>query len=207
MLVFGSRGYRFKRGAGTFRCPHCGGDRAYTRRELKRMGHVFWIPVLPLGSAGEYIQCNSCGGEFDMAVLSLPTSQQVEQRLDVALRSAIAAMIRSDSNATAEELRMGATIAARHLQGDYTEADMRRDLAEMHDDRLESHLSKAAQYLTEDGRVSFVQACLVLAVADGELNDDELATLVRVAAGLGIPDAYVPGIVEQAFRAWQSRNA
>ena len=69
MVLFGTKGGEKKRGRGIFYCPRCGPDRPYVHKELVRQGHIYFIPLVELGSAGEFIECRRCGGRFKMNVL------------------------------------------------------------------------------------------------------------------------------------------
>ena len=57
LIIFGLRVYFRTVGQGTFHCQRCGGDRPYRLRSGRRWIHLFFIPLIPLGKAGEYVQC------------------------------------------------------------------------------------------------------------------------------------------------------
>ena len=196
MIIFGSKGKSINRGTGVFHCPHCRADRRYTKKEMKRMGHLYFVPLVPLGSLGEFIECNTCGGQFDPGVLSLPTRAELEQRIDIGVRSAVAAMIRADASVSDSEREAGTDVVSSFISGPYNPADLERDLAELDPTHLENRLSEIAAMLTESGKVQIVQACVFMAVSDRELHENELDLINRVAAALGIPPQYVPGIVQ-----------
>lgn len=67
ILFFGTRLRRRFVGAGTFGCPYCGTERQYERVRSRTWAHVFWIPLFPLGSEHEALQCTVCHGEWTAA--------------------------------------------------------------------------------------------------------------------------------------------
>ena len=69
ILFLGTRRRTRQLGSGTFHCPFCFESRTYTRLETRTWVHLFWVPVLPLGSAQEEVQCSVCGGLWAPAVL------------------------------------------------------------------------------------------------------------------------------------------
>ncbi len=69
ILFFGTRRRRRVLDSGTFHCPYCFQPRTYERAETRTWIHVFWIPLVPLGSAQDEVQCTVCGGRWAPAVL------------------------------------------------------------------------------------------------------------------------------------------
>ena len=48
-LIFGTRASKRTVGSGMFFCPNEQSDQSYRQVAVKRMGHLFFIPLLPLG--------------------------------------------------------------------------------------------------------------------------------------------------------------
>ena len=56
-VVFGARGRTSTVERGSFFCPSCGSEEEFHRKRVKRYGTLFFIPTIPLGDIGEYIEC------------------------------------------------------------------------------------------------------------------------------------------------------
>ena len=69
ILFLGTRRRRRVVGTGTFHCPYCFQPRTYERAETRTWVHVFWVPLVPLGSPQDEVQCTVCGGQWAPAVL------------------------------------------------------------------------------------------------------------------------------------------
>ena len=69
ILFFGTRLRSRLLGSGTFHCPYCFQPRTYELRESRSWIHVFWIPLVPLGTAQQDVLCTVCGGAWAPAVL------------------------------------------------------------------------------------------------------------------------------------------
>src|SRR6056300_945752 len=110
MIIFGSRGLDLKRGEGTFFCPNCQTDRVYNLKERKRMGHLYWIPPLPLGSLGKFVECKACSGTFHEDAQYMETNASLENKLNIAIKTALSAVILSDDVTDKNELEMGANM-------------------------------------------------------------------------------------------------
>src|SRR5205085_10628167 len=59
---------------GEFHCPACSSTCGYRHRRVRRFFHVFWIPLIPLTVAGEYVECAQCKGTYKLEVLEAATA-------------------------------------------------------------------------------------------------------------------------------------
>lgn len=76
LIIFGRRTMNHVAGHGNFDCPRCGAGRQYTHKKVKRWFTLYFIPIIPLGTAGEYVECQSCAGTFGPELLHhLPTAR------------------------------------------------------------------------------------------------------------------------------------
>src|SRR5579859_6899483 len=116
LLIFGFRVFYRTVGEGTFHCQQCGGDRPYRHRVGRRWFHLFFIPVIPLGPAGEYVQCGQCGTKYVTGVLALPTTAQMQQALPAGIRAATAVMLQAgDPRSVAARRRVIDVVKVRGL--------------------------------------------------------------------------------------------
>jgi hypothetical protein len=69
ILFLGTRLRRTVLGTGSFRCPFCLEPRGYEHVETRTWVHLFWVPVVPLGSPRESVRCTSCRNEWAPLVL------------------------------------------------------------------------------------------------------------------------------------------
>ena len=58
---------------GSFDCPKCHQQRSYQRKLIKNWISIYFIPIIPIGSSGEVLQCTKCKIEFPAK--SAPRSQ------------------------------------------------------------------------------------------------------------------------------------
>ena len=77
IIVFGTKGREKAVETGAFTCPSCRSQQRYERRQAKRWFTLYFLPVIPLDSMGEWIHCSGCGGDFETGVLSV-TPEQVQ---------------------------------------------------------------------------------------------------------------------------------
>jgi hypothetical protein len=80
MIIFGTRN-RFKTiKTGQFYCPHCRATRNYELKQAKRYFALYFVPLIPMGDLGEFVECQTCKQMFKPDVLNV---QQPKPKLDV----------------------------------------------------------------------------------------------------------------------------
>lgn len=70
LIIFGTKGVTSTVGSGPFWCPSCNMQQYYQHKKVRRYFTLYWIPLIPLDTLGEYIECGTCGGTFQQQVLS-----------------------------------------------------------------------------------------------------------------------------------------
>lgn len=80
-IVFGTKGQSRVKAEGSFYCPRCNGQRKYKHFIAKRYFTLFFIPVFPIGTLGEYVQCQQCQGEFRVEVLDETAERVLLRRI------------------------------------------------------------------------------------------------------------------------------
>ena len=199
MIIFGSRGLDLKRGQGNFYCPNCQADRLYTLKERKRMGHIYWIPLIPLGSVGKFVECNVCKDSFHEDAQYMETNANIENKLSMAIKSALSAVILADKVTDKSELSMGSAMITEFTNENISVEELEEDLNNVDINDLSQTLAEISPHLSEQGKVGIIQKCVLMSIADGELDDSELETIKNIAIGLEIPPQYVQGIIQDTF--------
>ena len=69
MIIYGSRNREKELGTGHFHCPKCDDERDYVHKRVARYFTLFFIPLFPIKTVGEYGECQGCGRAFKPLVL------------------------------------------------------------------------------------------------------------------------------------------
>ena len=77
MIIYGYRNRVIEQGTGNFYCPNCQAQRQYKRKKIVRYFTLFFIPIFPLGTLSEYIECGVCGRTYKPEILSVPAPTAV----------------------------------------------------------------------------------------------------------------------------------
>lgn len=81
MIIFGASARTKTIGEGQFYCPNCQEMRRYELKQARQYFSLYFIPLIPLGETGRFVQCQTCGMAFKPDVLEMKPK---EKPLDLA---------------------------------------------------------------------------------------------------------------------------
>ncbi len=199
LLIFGLRAYFRTIGQGTFHCQRCGGDRPYRHKSGRRCIHVFFIPVIPLDRAGEYVQCCQCGTRYQADILALPTMAEMQVALPAGMRAAAITMLRAgDASSVAARRRAMDAVRGAGI-ADYDEAAIEADVASQPgsdaDVTAPERLTALAAQLAVPAREWFLAEIIRIGLADGALREAERQAARDIATYLGMTPAQAVGVI------------
>ena len=191
-IIFGMRSISTTTSSGEFRCPGCKQDRPYEAKSYRRWFTLFFIPVIPLDSLGEAIECQVCRSSYSVEVLAIPTTVQVTQAYFAAIRCLVAGMGRINES---RNLFPAAQQIANGLKG-YDIKAIEADVQALGDPEvIKMALSNFAAMTDENGRSRIVECAIFLAAQDGVITNAELGFIHEAASAMGIPQPYVHGMI------------
>ncbi|MBV1859867.1 MAG: zinc ribbon domain-containing protein [Nannocystaceae bacterium] len=198
MIIFGTRTTNPTAGQGLFNCPRCGPQKPYTHKKQKRWFTLYFIPVIPLGTAGEYLECNACAGTFDMDALHHDPAAERAEMFDRLRRLSVLAMLFANryqpDNVTA--LRT----ALQEITQDFiAEEVIHQDVqfAQQAQAQLEPTFQSQTQDFSADGKSLLIRLILSTLAPTRHIETQDHQTLHRVGAAMAVP----PDVIEQAIAA------
>lgn len=78
MIIWGSKAKESQVATGTFFCPQCMADSYYSHMRVSRYFTLYFIPLFPTSTLGEYVRCHGCQGEMSHSVIQF-TREQIMQ--------------------------------------------------------------------------------------------------------------------------------
>jgi hypothetical protein len=194
LIIFGLRVFYRTIAQGTFHCRRCGGDRQYRHRAGRRWFTLFFLPVIPLNTVGEHVQCATCRTRYVTDVLSLPTTAQMQAALPAGMRAAVSAMLRSgDPSSPVSRQRAIEAVIASGVPA-YDDAALSADLMQSFD-AIRPALNQVGAQLTIQAREWYLAEVIRIAMADGALTETERQAALAIGADLGMTQAQVVGVV------------
>lgn len=77
MIIYGTKPKSTRIDEGTFFCPQCQTEQTYELFKVKTYFTLYFIPLFPVGSGDEHIQCENCSGTFAPEVIDYdPEAEQ-----------------------------------------------------------------------------------------------------------------------------------
>lgn len=84
MIIWGSKGCEKILDQGNFHCPNCDGQRNYAHKRVSRYFTLYFIPLFPTSTLGEYVECFGCGETYTPEVLSYRPPSAAERLVHTA---------------------------------------------------------------------------------------------------------------------------
>lgn len=222
MIIFGWKSLARIVSSGSFVCPRCGGKRWYSVVSVRRWFTLFFVPLIPLGKLGSYVECRSCGSTYNQGVLRPPRSasatsaeaavrprhgvQQSTQAssystTDEAVRRLLVSVSLADGEVTADEAALLIAIAQDYLPYTYRFEDLLDDIAAFADDDVLATTRSMRQLsgtLSKEGRELLLHAAAFLSACDGEIHRAEIKMLNDMAGAFGLSRHQVGRALELA---------
>ena len=194
LIIFGLRVFYRTIAQGTFYCRRCGGDRQYRKRSGRRWFTLFFLPVIPLNSVGEHVQCTTCRTRYVTDVLNQPTTAQMQAALPAGMRAAVSAMLRSGDPASPVSRQRAIEAVVGAGTPGYNEAMLSADLTQPFES-IRPALNQVGGQLTIQAREWYLAEVIRIAMADGPLTETERHAALAIGVDLGMTQAQVIGVV------------
>lgn len=200
MIIFGTRGITTTPERGTFNCPQCASPQPYNFKRVRRFFTLYFIPVIPLDRLGEYIECPSCQGTYDVEILNYDPSQeglQVEAFFFIAVKQVMIAMLLADGIIDDSEVKMLQSVYLDLTGTEIPEEELREEIAVIQASGSSALqlIQELAPTLNDPGKETVMRAAYAIANADGRIDDTESTLLAEIGDGLGFTTAHMQGLL------------
>jgi len=197
VIIWGSRAVTSTLTEGTFFCPHCRSQQTYRKQRVRRFFTLYFIPLFPMATLGEYVECGVCKNTYKDAVLDYDPEaerRRFQQRYAAMVRSLVAGMAARAGNTSPDGQALVRTLYKELVHADLVEP--MTDTVPL--DRLISdELPALAGVLSDQGKESLVKAAHRAALLNGAMSAETSAAMAGVARALGITDAHLRGIMAE----------
>lgn len=199
-IIFGTRGVTMSGERGDFHCPQCGANSGYTMKKVRRFFTLYFIPLIPLDLLGEYLECNTCQGNFKPEVRDYDPAQHEQQMQAVymvAMKQAMICTLLADGvidNAQVKAVQETfEEVSGVHV----SEEDLREEIMGIQrqgEDALEL-VSSIGPELNDSGKEQVLICAHRVATANGNAADAELEYIYRLGKTMGMSQAHIQGAI------------
>lgn len=201
-VIYGTKPIRSKLSQGNFHCPECNSDTQYTHRKAKKFFHLYWIPIIPLGTLGEYVECGRCDATFDPRILQHDPNESddlVVAEFYNAVKMSMVLMMLADGVIDENE-KKGIQIIYKKLTGiELNESDIEQAIQEAQSSSysLMDYLNKVGYKINTGGKEMILKSVIMIASADGEISDEEVDLITEIGKALEMSGTHMKSIFKE----------
>jgi len=202
MIIFGTRGVKSTIKTGNFSCPQCQENRFYRHRKVTKFFTFCSIPLIPLGIAGEYIECSDCKGTFFPRVLiNNPDKDEFLAIYEKAIRHTVVLTMLADGMDDEKEKERVLDIINEFGNNDLSICDLESyiNLMKEKNDDVTTYLKTVGPLLNEHGKKAIIKCALAVASADGKIVDTALNLITRMGQSMKMPSSHFKEIINQCL--------
>jgi tellurite resistance protein len=190
-LIFGTEPNPIRVARGVFHCLQCMRQCPFQRTNVKRTLSILTVRV-PLGSYGEYVECETCQGTFRPEALAYDAGEKtrtVMAEYQRAMLRILALMVAADGTIQEPEIEMVQQIFESVSGIQLSRADVLAEVRSVGSEPTTAarYLARVVGYVNEYGKEQILRAAVLVSRADGRLHEDEATIVRRFAAVMRMP--------------------
>ncbi len=202
MIIFGTRGITSTPERGTFNCPQCASVQNYNLKRVRRFFTLYFIPVIPLDKLGEYVECPTCQGTYDLQILEYDPSKeglQIEAFFFIAVKQVMIAVLLADGIIDDDEVKMLQDQYQQLTGAEIPEEELREEIAVIQASGSSAMelVANVVPQLNDSGKETVIRAAYAIAKADGVVDETEMQMIAQVGETLQLSAAHLRGILAE----------
>jgi hypothetical protein len=173
-------------------------QRGYRWINVNRFFTLYFIPLIPMGKAGEYIKCDSCGGTYGTEVLDYNPERDRAETVAAIRRLLVLLLVQ------ARKTGPDKVEALRHVLHEYLGEDVPASLvhqemqqAEQAGVSLGNFARQSAGDFSNDGVTLVMVAAKQVIGSGGFLSESDKDVLRELGRGLGLLAPAVEGFIDK----------
>jgi len=201
MIIWGSRGITSTKDKGETHCPACQGAEPYQHKKVRRFFTLYFIPLIPLKTVSEYVECQSCKGTFNTEILNYdPEKEQREFAAEFhrGVKGIMVRMMLADGVIDDNEVQTVCRIYGDLTGSPLYAASVHEEAQQVREGNVEigAFLAAIAGTINDHGKEMIVKAAYMVATADGEFQEEEKDMLGKIASALNMTSSHFRGVID-----------
>lgn len=198
MIIYGTKGKQVQTGSGQFHCPRCSREQSYKHMTVKRYFTLYFIPVLPIGTAGEFIECSRCGGTFDTAVLTFDPEQAHEDYVNAMRRMGVLYLLETN-RCTSSALSALENAVNEFCETTIDRQEIATDVrqAQSASPEIRRFFKNQAAELSDEGKAAVLAMLQQVLLNSGGIMPDDESLLADLGKAMGLRARQVKQLLEQ----------
>lgn len=204
MILIGTMNISRTRETGDFYCPGCGTSQTFRLRTRRPFLTLYFIPVIPIGGAEPFVQCDQCRSSWDPNVLELDRhSHHLAQRAQFCEEALRAAVLVTTADGTISEREIE---ALQHVGDRLLDRPIdREELGALCSSTRRLGISplnfmlSASRRWSQEQRTTVLQAAFLAASAEGELGESQIKMLGDLRKMFELSEEQYEAAIEDAL--------
>jgi tellurite resistance protein len=202
LIIVGEMNLTFKKRSGEFYCPSCEQPRVYVQKRVKRFLTLYFIPLIPLDTVNEFVECQNCRGSFTADSLDMrPEDYQRAARRMMAddVRRVMVLTMLADDVAEPAEIDVIRSTYRQLAERELTDAELKRDLVQARQAKVTAatYAAAIASRRSPAEKDLILRSAFLVASATGDLSDERKEQLKQLPIALGVSEEHFRQIIAQ----------
>jgi len=203
MILLGTMNLTRTRSTGDFYCPTCGSLREYRLRARRPFLTIYFIPVVPIGPAEEFVQCSSCKTNSPLAALEVDERtfrENQESNFRLTLFHAAVMVVIADDTISENEIQALIELGNQLLPDGMDRENLGAICSSTRQNRIPptNYIATVSKPWSTAQKRAAVQAIFLAATADGKLEGPQLKLLKWLRDEFGMSEPEYQTAIEQA---------
>ena len=199
MIIFGTRGIKSTLNSGDFLCPQCDQTKPFRHRKVTKFFTLYFIPIIPLGKRGEYVECRECKGTFVPRVLDYNASSKENSKAiyETAIKHSMVLIMLADGVIDDKEKKQILEIINKFNRNKLTPTELDNYIKKVQAEKedISTYLKKISGGLNEHGKEIIIKCALFVSAADGNIDKSELKVISKMAQALEMSSSHLKRIL------------
>lgn len=202
MIIFGTRGVNSTLSKGDFNCPQCDSHQPYIHKKVTKFFTLYFIPIIPLGRLGDYVECQNCKGTFVSNILDYNADAATDRFLaeyEKAIKHTMVLIMLADGKIDEKEMHAVHDIINKFSHHDITFDQLEQYVRELEKspEDITTYLKRVSPSLNGHGKEIILKCALTVALADGNMDSSEFDLIKKMAQTMEITDTHLKGILHE----------
>ncbi len=206
-MIIGTTDITLTKETGTFHCPNCDELTPYRHRNVVIFLTFYFIPLIPIKSRSQYVECSQCRqtSEPEMLELSVEQIRASSRKISAeVIRRVLVVIVAVDHQVTDDELAVVQRFASENGLTDVSREQILREAAAVQETDVDwiNYIHRITQPLHDDAKDQLIFYAFLAATADGALSETRQMLLKNMPGAIGVTEerfrAVVANAVEQS---------
>lgn len=202
MIFWGSRGRTFKQAQGNFNCPTCLGDQSYKHQKVEKWFTLYFLPLFPTKTIGEYIECDVCKSTFNLEVLEYDPEKEVaafHAEFAIATLNVMCKIALGDGEIDPSEMNEIYSIYKSLTGVELSEEEIEGVVDVIRNDSMSiaDYATHMSGTLNDKGKCMIVSAACRMSKADGDIDDEEVKLIHELAGAMALSKSLVNDLLQE----------